>query len=70
MWAGEILVWIAEIFFFGWGAVDEETGMNKREQRQLKRILKRRLKEAETEEDRELARAAIARLKSGEADPE
>ena len=52
------------------GAVDEETGMNKREQRQLKRILKRRLKEAETEEDRELARAAIARLKSGEADPE
>ena len=69
MWAGEILVWIVEIFLVE-GAVDEETGMNKREQRQLKRILKRRLKEAETEEDRELARAAIARLKSGEADPE
>jgi uncharacterized membrane protein len=69
MWAGEILVWIVEIFLCE-GAVDEETGMNKREQRQLKRILKRRLKEAETEEDRELARAAIARLKSGEADPE
>ena len=50
--------------------IDEETGMNKREQRQLKRILKRRLKEAKTEEDRELARAAIARLQSGEADPE
>ena len=69
MWAGEILVWILEFFLFE-GAVDEETGMNKREKRQLKRILKRRLKEAETEEDRELARAAIARLKSGEADPE
>ena len=69
MWAGEILVWIVEIFLFE-GAVDEETGMNKREQRQLKRILKRRLKEAKTEEDRELARAAIARLQSGEADPE
>ena len=69
MWAGEILVWIAEIFFLG-GAVDEETRMNKREQRQLKRILKRRLKEAKTEEDRELARTAIARLQSGEADPE
>ena len=53
-----------------WGAVDEETGMNKREQRQLKRILERRLKEAKTEEDRQLARAAIARLQSGEADPE
>ena len=69
MWAGEILVWIVEIFLCE-GAVDEETGMNKREQRQLKRILKRRLKEAETEEDRELARAAIARLQNGEADPE
>ena len=69
MWVGGILVWIVVIFVFE-GAVDEETGMNKREKRQLKRILKRRLKEAETEEDRELARAAIARLKSGEADPE
>ena len=69
MWAGEILVWIVEIFLFE-GAVDEQTGMTKREQRQLKRILKRRLKEAKTEEDRALARAAIARLQNGEADPE
>ena len=69
MWAREILVWILEIFLFE-GAGDEETKVNKRERWQLKRILKRRLKEAKTEEDRELARAAIARLKSGEADPE
>ena len=64
MWVAELLLWIGEIFV---GASDQETRASKRE---LKWILKRRLKEAKTEEDRELASAAIARLRSGAADPD